>query len=202
MPRPRPATRPDVVLPRHNGAMTHLAYLVTPTPVGDALLVASLEGLVSLELLADSGGAPSSESAALEGVMLAVGAPAQAAADDDTAAGATLREAARQLDGYFAGVLCSFDVPLDWRLVHGFAAAALRSVIEIPYGETAGYGEVAIMAGSPGAARAVGTACAHTPWSIIVPVHRVVRSDGSIGRYGNNPDAKRFLIGLEQQQSR
>ena len=197
MPRPRPATRPDVALPRHNGAMTHLAYLVTPTPVGDALLVASLKSLVSLALLADSGGASSSESAALEGVMLAVGAPAQAAADDDTAAGATLREAARQLDDYFAGVLRSFGVPLDYWFRH-----ELREQQADHRRHELGDGKVAIMAGSPGAARAVGTACAHTPWSIIVPVHRVVRSDGSIGRYGNNPDTKRFLIGLEQQQSR
>ena len=182
--------------------MTHLAYLVTPTPVGDALLVASTEGLVSLELLAQGAGAGDDTAfvgAALEGVMLAVGEPAQAAADDDTTAGVTLREAARQLDDYFAGVRQSFDVPLDWRLVHGFAAEALRAVIDIPYGETAAYGEVAILAGSPGAARAVGTACANTPWSIIVPVHRVVRADGSLGRYGNNPDAKRFLVSLEQQ---
>lgn len=188
--------------------MTHLAYLVTPTPVGDALLVASTEGLVSLELLSlessafTARGGAGPEIAALGGVMLAVGAPAHAAADDDTAAGTTLRDAARQLDDYFAGVLHMFDVPLDWRLVHGFAAEALRAVIDIPYGETAAYGEVAILAGSPGAARAVGTACANTPWSIIVPVHRVVRADGSLGRYGNNPDAKRFLVSLEQQQTK
>ncbi|CAH0166371.1 methylated-DNA--[protein]-cysteine S-methyltransferase [Microbacterium sp. Bi128] len=53
------------------------------------------------------------------------------------------------------------------------------------------------MAGSPGAARAVGTACARTPFSIVVPVHRVVRADGSIGEYGGHPEVKHFLLDLE-----
>ena len=73
------------------------------------------------------------------------------------------------------------------------------ALTEIPYGETAGYGEVAITAGSPGAARAVGTACATTPFSIIVPVHRVVRSDGSLGEYGGHPEVKRYLLDLERE---
>ncbi|WP_244632051.1 MULTISPECIES: methylated-DNA--[protein]-cysteine S-methyltransferase [unclassified Microbacterium] len=51
--------------------------------------------------------------------------------------------------------------------------------------------------GSPGAARAVGTACRLTPFSIVVPVHRVVRSDGSVGHYGAHPERKRFLLDLE-----
>ena len=68
-----------------------------------------------------------------------------------------------QLDQYFAGERREFDIPLDWRLTRGFTRDALQSVCDIPYGETAGYGEVAILAGSPRAARAVGTACATTP---------------------------------------
>lgn len=103
-----------------------------------------------------------------------------------------------QLDAYFAGELRRFDVPLDWRLVRGFTREALQAVCEIPYGETAGYGEVAILAGRPRAARAVGTACANTPFSLIVPVHRVVRADGSLGEYGGRPELKQYLIDLEQ----
>ena len=57
-----------------------------------------------------------------------------------------------------------------------------------------------ITAGSPRAARAVGTACATTPFSIVVPVHRVVRADGSIGEYGGRPEVKRFLIELENPE--
>ncbi len=113
--------------------------------------------------------------------------------DDDPVA----NEAARQLDEYFSGARHEFDLPLDWRLVRGFTRAALEAVRSIPYGETAGYGEVAITAGSPRAARAVGTACANTPFSIVIPVHRVVRADGSIGEYGGHPEDKRFLLDLE-----
>lgn len=113
--------------------------------------------------------------------------------DDDPVA----VETARQLDEYFTGARHEFDLPLDWRLVRGFTRAALDAVCRIPYGETAGYGEVAITAGSPRAARAVGTACANTPFSIVVPVHRVVRADGSIGEYGGHPQDKRFLLELE-----
>lgn len=107
------------------------------------------------------------------------------------------RKAAAQLDAYFDGSRKTFDIPLDWRLVGGFTRAALQATQRIPYGEVASYGEVAIMAGSPGAARAVGTACARTPFSIVVPVHRVVRSDGSIGEYGGHPEVKHFLLDLE-----
>jgi methylated-DNA-[protein]-cysteine S-methyltransferase len=115
-------------------------------------------------------------------------------ADDDAVAGV----AAQQLDEYFAGERQQFDLPLDWRLVRGFTRAALEAVRGIPYGETAGYGEVAATAGSPRAARAVGTACATTPFSIVVPVHRVVRADGSIGEYGGHPEDKAFLLDLER----
>ncbi|UUT35651.1 methylated-DNA--[protein]-cysteine S-methyltransferase [Microbacterium elymi] len=104
----------------------------------------------------------------------------------------------RQLDEYFAGTRRAFALTLDWRLTRGFAQAALESVCDIPYGETAGYGEVAAMAGHPRAARAVGNACAHSPFSIVVPVHRVVRADGSIGGYGGRAEVKRFLLEHER----
>ncbi len=140
--------------------------------------------------------------------------PAHGSIDDDIARVAHLlradpehdmthaaADAARQLDAYFAGDLREFDVSLDWRLVRGFTRTALQAVCGIPYGETAGYGEVAILAGSPRAARAVGTACATTPFSLVVPVHRVVRADGSLGEYGGRPEVKQFLIDLEQSSN-
>lgn len=110
---------------------------------------------------------------------------------------APARDALEQLDEYFDGRRRVFEIPLDWRLVGGFTRAALEATRRIPYGEVSSYGEVAIMAGSPGAARAVGTACANTPFSIVVPVHRVVRADGSIGEYGGHPEVKHFLLDLE-----
>jgi len=164
--------------------MGMLHYGVTATPVGRAVIAVSDRGLAALEL---TDAAPE---LALHEWLRDAGAPA-------THAPAAVAPIAAQLDEYFAGSRTAFDVPIDWRRVHGFARLALQAVCSIPYGETAGYGEVAIMAGSPGAARAVGTACARSPWSLIVPVHRVVRADGSIGRYGRSPEIKRFLLDLE-----
>ena len=261
-----PARRASVASPTSPaaaGSLPALASLTVPTPVGDALLIASPEGLLALELVAggqrasergrtrdggDAGGGddrgggaggkvgadapddrtlrrgvfgPGGEPVFAIDAHIGDGGRARAHAGDHgaegdsangpgaasgldaspqlVAAGAILRDAAAQLDEYFAGALRVFTVPLVWRHVHGFAADALRAVVDVPYGETAAYGEVAIMAGRPRAARAVGTACARSPWSIIVPVHRVVRADGSIGPYGSNPETKRFLIDLERR---
>ena len=105
---------------------------------------------------------------------------------------------AEQVEQYFDGARRRFDVDIDWRLVTGFAREAMRAVLEIPYGETASYGEVAAMAGRPRAARAVGTACRTAPLSLFVPVHRVIRADGSLGEYGGNEPIKRFLIDIER----
>ncbi|MCR2810581.1 MULTISPECIES: methylated-DNA--[protein]-cysteine S-methyltransferase [unclassified Microbacterium] len=157
------------------------------TPIGDVLIVTTDEGIVSLHPLR---GALEQE---LERLTRALRAPLDRS-DDDAAA----EDAARQLDEYFAQRRREFELTLDWRLVRGFTRAALEAVRRIPYGETAGYGEVAAHAGSPRAARAVGTACATTPFSIIVPVHRVVRSDGSIGEYGGHAEVKAFLLDLER----
>lgn len=152
------------------------------TPIGDVLLGFADDGLICLEVTHDGAGR--------ERFARRV----DARVDDDSDAADEVR---RQLDEYFDGRRRDFDLALDWRLSRGFARAALRAVCEIPYGETAGYGEVAIMAGSPGAARAVGTACATGPFSIVVPVHRVVRADGSLGEYGGRTDIKLFLLDLE-----
>lgn len=162
-------------------------FLLHPSPIGDMLIVTTDEGIVTLHPLRDPLEVELERlSRALHGVL--------DHSDDDEVAG----EAARQLDEYFAGERREFDLALDWRLVRGFTRAALEAVREIPYGETAGYGEVAAHAGSPRAARAVGTACATTPFSIVVPVHRVVRADGSIGEYGGHPEDKAFLLDLER----
>jgi len=104
---------------------------------------------------------------------------------------------ARQLDEYFAGRRRTFSVTLDWRLSAGFRATVLQHLTDIEYGHTASYGAVARLAGRPKAFRAVGTACATNPLPVIVPCHRVVRSDGSMGGYLGGPDAKAALLELE-----
>lgn len=172
-------------------APASLRYRLHETPIGDVLIVTTEEGIVTLHPLR------SSLEAELEGLARRLGVvPQQSEREEDDA---FADAAAEQLDDYFDGARQDFDLELDWRLVRGFTRAALEAVQEIPYAETAAYGEVAITAGTPRAARAVGTACASTPFSIVVPVHRVVRSDGSIGEYGGHPEDKRFLLDLERQ---
>jgi O-6-methylguanine DNA methyltransferase len=78
-----------------------------------------------------------------------------------------------------------------------FAEAVLREVIHIPRGEILSYGEVAAMAGKPGAARAVGNIMSSNPFPIIIPCHRVIKSDGTPGGYGGHPNMKIWLLGFE-----
>ena len=161
-------------------------YRVHPSPVGDILIVAADDGIVTLHPF----------DGPLGGELERVGLRLRAHPVPDD--GPALDDVALQLDEYFEGRRREFDLPLDWRLVRGFTRAALQAVRDIPYGETASYSEVAIAAGVPRAARAVGTACATTPFSVVVPVHRVVRADGSLGEYGGRPEVKRYLVELEQ----
>lgn len=106
-------------------------------------------------------------------------------------------EAARQLDEYFTGRRRDFDLPVDLRLSHGFRRQVVDRLIDIPYGATMTYGELAEAIGNPGAVRAVGTACATNPIPVIIPCHRIVRSDGSMGNYLGGTDMKRALLTME-----
>lgn len=105
--------------------------------------------------------------------------------------------ARRELEAYFAGQRQAFDVPVDWSLIHGFATGVLHATAQIPFGRTSSYGEVAISAGSPRAARAAGNALGSNPIPIVVPCHRVLHADGGLGGYSGGLDRKRFLLRLE-----
>jgi methylated-DNA-[protein]-cysteine S-methyltransferase len=106
---------------------------------------------------------------------------------------------ARQLEEFFTGHRQSFDVALDWSLSHGFRRTVLERLnTDIGYGTTTSYTTLARLSGSPKAVRAVGTACATNPIPIVVPCHRVIRSDGAVGAYRGGPTAKRVLLDLER----
>ncbi|MFH1730105.1 MAG: methylated-DNA--[protein]-cysteine S-methyltransferase [Planctomycetota bacterium] len=109
-----------------------------------------------------------------------------------------VRRLQKQLTRYFAGEAVRFDVPLDLSAGTAFQRAVWRACARIPYGETRSYGELAQMAGRPGAARAVGGAMHANPLSILVPCHRVIRSDGSLGGFGLGISLKKKLLRLEQ----
>lgn len=110
---------------------------------------------------------------------------------------ARLDGAARQIEEYFAGRRDAFDVSLDLRLSRGFRRTVLSHLPDIGYGTTASYAAVAAAAGNRKAVRAVGSACATNPLPVVLPCHRVVRSDGAIGQYVGGTDAKRVLLTLE-----
>jgi methylated-DNA-[protein]-cysteine S-methyltransferase len=106
-------------------------------------------------------------------------------------------DVARQLDEYFAGRRRVFEVPVDLQLSKGFRRVVLEHLREIPYGITESYTVVARAAGNPGAVRAAGSACATNPIPLVVPCHRVVRSDGTFGQYRGGTEAKHALLTLE-----
>jgi len=103
----------------------------------------------------------------------------------------------RQLDEYFGRRRHEFDVPIDWRLVRGFAENVLRATARIPFGGTSTYRGVATEAGSPNAYRAAGNALNTNPIPIVVPCHRVLHSGGGLGGYAGGLDRKRYLLTLE-----
>lgn len=109
----------------------------------------------------------------------------------------TILVARRQLDEYFDCRRTTFDVPLDWAWTTSFRREVLRATAEIPYGRTASYRQIATAVGSPNAVRAAGTALATNPLPILVPCHRVLRTDGALGQYLGGPAAKAQLLAFE-----
>jgi methylated-DNA-[protein]-cysteine S-methyltransferase len=161
-----------------------VGYRVVDSPVGPLLLASTARGLVRVAYASEDHDA----------VLQAL---ADKVSPRILQAPARLDLAARELDEYFAGRRRAFDLPLDWRLSAGFRRAVLGHLADIGYGHTASYAVVARLAGNPKAVRAVGTACATNPMPVVVPCHRVVRSDGSLGGYLGGADAKRTLLTLE-----
>lgn len=104
----------------------------------------------------------------------------------------------RQLDDYFAGRRRDFDLPVAPRLATPFGQRVLGALREVPYGTTTTYGDLAGRIGAPGASRAVGNALGSNPVCLLLPCHRVLRSDGSVGGYAGGTAAKTALLELER----
>ena len=115
-------------------------------------------------------------------------------ADDITVA--PLAPAVRQLEEYFAGTRREFDLPLRFQGTQ-FQTRVWRELVEIPYGRTLSYGELAQRIDKPSASRAVGLANGRNPISILVPCHRVIGADGSLTGYGGGLERKRWLLAHE-----
>ncbi|MGH3624977.1 MAG: methylated-DNA--[protein]-cysteine S-methyltransferase [Sciscionella sp.] len=161
-----------------------IAYRTIDTPVGTLLLAATGQGLVRVAYAREDHDAVLVKLAEVISPRI-LNAPRR------------LDEACRQIEEYFAGRRTVFDLSLDFRLSNGFRRTVLAHLPEIAYGRTQSYAQVAAATGSPKAVRAVGTACATNPLPVVLPCHRVIRSDGSFGGYAGGTDAKQTLLTLE-----
>lgn len=168
----------------HAERLVDVSYRTVDSPVGRLLLAATETGLVRVAF------ANEDHDRVLQTLSERIGPRIlQHAAGLDTAA--------REIDEYFAGHRRTFDLELDWRLSTGFRATVLQHLPDIEYGSTASYATVARLSGRPTAVRAVGTACATNPLPVVVPCHRVIKSDGSMGGYLGGQEAKQTLLRLE-----
>ena len=154
-----------------------LSHAPIDSPIGRLWVTVSPRGLVAIS----------------RGDLPAADAPGPATLDRDATA-----PALTELAAYFAGRLRTFSLALDTGDAAPFDVAVWLAARQIPYGETVSYGELAAMAGYPRAARAVGGAMARCPFSPVVPCHRVIHADGSIGGWGRDTWVKRWLLDLER----
>ena len=149
--------------------------LIVSSPFGKLTLVASEKGLVAIDVRNNA---------------------KQKATAKNQSAQAILIETKKQLGQYFAGKRTSFDVALDL-VGTEFQVKAWRALCRIPFGKTISYGQQAANIKKPKAFRAVGSANGKNPIPIIVPCHRVVASDGSLGGYSLGLKMKKQLLALE-----
>jgi methylated-DNA-[protein]-cysteine S-methyltransferase len=162
-----------------------VAYATVDSPFGPLLLAKTPRGLVRV-------GLPGEEVEATLADLAGRISPRVLEAP------ARLDEERRELEDYFAGRRHAFELPIDWQLSHGFLLRARHEIAAIPYGETRTYTDLARGAGNERAVRAAGSACSRNPIPLIVPCHRVLRSDGSLGGYAGGLEMKRALLDLER----
>ena len=153
----------------------------TSSPVGPLFLAASTKGLVRLEFEARMQNLSPKTIQLKESRQL-------------------LAPYLDQLNEYFAGRRREFSIPLDLRGTE-FQLKCWRALLDIPYGETRSYRDLAQAIGHPNAFRAVGMSNNRNPVAIVVPCHRVIAADGSLCGYGGGLDIKRKLLDLECAQS-
>lgn len=167
-----------------DAGLLDIAYRVVDSPLGALLLAATEHGVLRVAF-------------ASEGHDAVLTDLADRVSPRVLEAPRRLDEAARELDEYFAGRLREITVPIDLRLLGGYRREVVTALPRVAYGHTASYAQMAALTGRPRAVRAVGSACAHNPVPLLLPCHRIVRSDGGAGGYLGGPDAKRALLRLE-----
>jgi methylated-DNA-[protein]-cysteine S-methyltransferase len=171
-------------LARHaeQAGLVDVLWARTDTPIGRLLVAVSPRGLIRVSF--------PEETDALQDIADSVSPRIihSLTATDDVR---------RELDEYFDGQRQSFDVPVDWSVLHGFTRKVLRETTRIPFGSVLTYTQVAGKAGNARASRAAGNALHANPVPIVVPCHRVVRTGGGLGGYGGTIPRKIALLQLE-----
>jgi methylated-DNA-[protein]-cysteine S-methyltransferase len=175
-----------------------LALAVLESTLGPVHVAASAAGIHGLELRTTSDAFAAS-------VARRTGRATQPLAEADPAARAIVHRLEVELAEHVAGRRHAFSVPVILEGVSAWDRRVLAGVREIPWGATAGYGEIARRIGAPGAARAVGGAVGRNPVGLLVPCHRVIAGDGTLGGYGGSwfgsreelLELKRALLAVE-----
>jgi methylated-DNA-[protein]-cysteine S-methyltransferase len=163
-------------------------YATVRTPIGRVLVAATSAGLARLSFRRD-------ESAVLRELRQRLHAEVVGSAERIAAITA-------QLDAYFAGERRQFDVPIDFGLTTPFQRRVLEATRAVPPGEVVSYADIGRRIGQPRASRAIGQALGRNPVPIVVPCHRVIASDGSLGGYTGGLPIKRKLLALEDPEWR
>lgn len=149
-------------------------YSVYPSPIGEIVIAADTDGLIT---------------------DVTFGKVPDSATKMETPA---IKEAARQLQEYFAGKRRKFELPLNPSGTQ-FQEDVWAALQEIPYGETRTYGQVAATVGNPKGSRAVGLANNRNPIAVIIPCHRVIGANGKLTGYAGGLDSKQHLLDLEKK---
>lgn len=160
-----------------------IRYAVLGSPVGWVLVAATGRGLCAVEF----GDSPKTLEQALHKQY-----PTVHLQRDER----VLRPVLQQVEAYFDGRRSRFDLPVDVPATK-FQKRVWQRLQKIPYGQTCSYSEIARAIGQPKAARAVARACAANPVALVIPCHRVIRRDGSLGGYGGGIERKRALLAHE-----
>jgi methylated-DNA-[protein]-cysteine S-methyltransferase len=181
---------PPVKLPRRD----RVWYTRIDSPIGELILAATPEGLREIEFgsqVSESDFVTRQRERGLEPVRL------ERIENASPEVQAILRHAASELNEYFGGQRARFDVPLDWGSMAPFQRAVLEATVSVPFGHVETYAGIARKIGKPGATRAVGNALGRNPIPVIVPCHRVIRSDATIGGYTGGLGIKHRLLTIE-----
>jgi methylated-DNA-[protein]-cysteine S-methyltransferase len=181
---------PPLKLPRREPVW----YTTMASPVGDLILAATAEGLREIDF------ASSVTEASFVSRLREHGAEPvrlERARDAAPAVRQILERTAAELREYFGGSRSQFDVPLDWGAMAPFQRAVLEATAAVPFGRVDTYAGIARSIGKPGATRAVGNALGRNPIPVIVPCHRIIRSDATIGGYTGGLGIKQRLLTLE-----